>query len=704
MGDQPRFRKDLIVSEHEDAYGKRTVVLKDPVSEKFFRLSLFEYQFLKLFDGTVALEEVLERLKLNGQYCSLEDGRVILGKAAQLGLMLGTKFGTALFQRDLRDRYEKAKKARLLSSIYFVYIPVLNPDAFLERTLWLFRVFANRWTAWTLALLAPGAIYFVFTGFPDLDREYTFFFNWENLLYLWITIALTKLFHELAHAYTAKSFGLHVPQMGVAFLIFLPCLYCNTTDAWGLADRRQRMAISAAGILAEAAVAVLAAYVWQLSGPGIVNSLAFYLMAVSFVSTVLFNGNPLMKFDGYFLLTDFLGLPNLQSKSLGYLKYLFMNRVLGLSLVTNTASNPRERSLFLTYGVSAFIYRAFLYTGIVAGVYFRFDKTIGIFLALLALCLFIVLPIIKGMKTLYANRSGIRPRLRGIVVLVLLVFSLTGATFIPWSSKSVYPCYVDSAKIQKLTVPLQTSVDKAFIRPGALVTKGTVLFELDVSMLKVSLLKKRIQRDVAKRELQALLLDAKERGKAFGKRAEVDKAEDEVRRVEEELRIALTSNIAPFDGAITTLDYKFQPGYQPGEGAVVGELRSVEDCVIRAFIPEKDRHKVQAGQEVEIWLPLQRGLTLKYRIDTIKPYSERDLRDSPFSSRVGGELATEVKGEQLKDAPLEAQYICSVAVVNNDRAIPLGITGRLVIFSPPQSLFSRSVHSLFNVFQRETIL
>lgn len=581
MGTQPTFRKDLIVSEHEDFEEKRTVVLKDPISEKFFWLSVFEYQFLKRFDGAHELEEILESVRLEGHYCSIEEARLILGQAAQLGLMLGTKFGTALFQRDLKERYEKAKKARLLSSIYFVYIPLLNPDAFLERTLWLFKLFANRRTGWATALLAPGAVYFVLAALPDMHREYTFFFNWENLIYLWTTIALTKLLHELSHAYTAKSFGLHVPQMGVAFLIFLPCLYCNTTDAWRLADRRQRMAISAAGIVAEGAVAVFAAYIWHLSGPGIVNSLAFCLMAVSFVSTILFNGNPLMKFDGYFLLTDYWGLPNLQSKSLGYLKYLFMNRVLGLTLVGSTAGDTRERTLYLTYGVCAFIYRVFLYTGIVAGVYFRFDKMLGIALALLALGLFIVIPIIKGLGALYSRRSEMRLQPRGAVVLVLLMLTLSGATFIPWSSGSVYPCYVDSARIQKLTVPLQTSVDKVFIRSGSLVKTGSLLFELDVSMLKLTLAKKTTQRDIARKELLALLLDNKDSGKAFGKQVEIDRAEDEVKRVSEELQIALLSNVAPFDGAITALDYKLQPGYQPGEGSVVGELRSVKNCVIR---------------------------------------------------------------------------------------------------------------------------
>ena len=235
--------------------------------------------------------------------------------------------------------------------------------------------------------MLPGALYFIITGLPEISREYSFFFNLENLLYLWATILITKLIHEFSHAYVAKSFGLRVPQMGIAFLIFFPCLFCNTTDAWQLADRRQRMAISAAGIISEAAIAILSTYLWHFSRPGMFNSLAFYLMAVSFISTVLFNGNPLMKFDGYFILIDYIGIPNLQAKSSGYLRYLFLNRVLGNDTVPNTADSPSESRLFGIYGVSFFLYRIFLYTGIVAGVYYRFDKSLGIALALIAFAL-----------------------------------------------------------------------------------------------------------------------------------------------------------------------------------------------------------------------------------------------------------------------------------------------------------------------------
>ena len=324
-----KFRVDLEAHKYDDVEDKDTIVLKDPVSGKYFYLSTYEYRLLKTLDGNRTLQEAIDRLAESGYYYSLEEASAIVGKAAQLGLVLGTKFGTAQFQDYLRNQIETSKKSGRLSSIYFMFIPLLNPDKFLEKTLWIAKLFGNKLTLGLVALALPGAIWCITSGFERIQTEYLFFFNLENLLYLWITIALAKLIHEFAHAYMAKSFGLHVPQMGVAFLIFFPCLFCNTTDAWQLADRKQRIAISGAGILVEAALATACAYVWYFTAPGIVNSLAFYLMAISFISTVVFNGNPLMRFDGYFMLMDWLRLPNLSTRALAYVKYLFMNRVLG---------------------------------------------------------------------------------------------------------------------------------------------------------------------------------------------------------------------------------------------------------------------------------------------------------------------------------------------------------------------------------------
>ncbi len=703
MEGRVKFRVDLESYEYDDVEDKETMVLKDPVSGKYFYLSVYEYRLLKALDGNLTLEEAVERLSLFGYHYPLDEAGAIVAKAAQLGLVLGTKFSTAQFQKHVKDQMEMAKKARRAANIYFMFIPLFNPDRFLEKTLWIAEIFANRFTMALAALALPGAVYCIVSGIQRIETEYLFFFNLENLLYLWITIAFAKLIHEFAHAYVAKSFGIHVPEMGVAFLIFFPCLFCNTTDAWQLADRKQRIAISAAGILVEGAVAIASAYIWYFSGAGIINSLAFYLMAVSFVSTVLFNGNPLMRFDGYFILMDLLRLPNLYTRALAYVKYLFMNRVLGISLVANPATTPREVVIFTIYGVAAFCYRIFLYLAISLGVYYRFDKLLGIILAVMAFSLFVVRPVIKGTKTLFMQRSEIHPKLAGVSVFTALFIVALVALLTPISRSSIYPCYMASAKVQKLTVPLQTSVAEVFIREGTPALKGDILFTLDTSLLKLSLLEKEVRREILRTEAKYFLLDEKRMANAPGKEIELRKVADEVERIKRDLFLAQAGIVAPFDGVVTNLDWRLQTGFEPGEGVVVGEFESPTDCVVHALVPARDLYKVSLAQEAKIWFVIGTGITLSGSIDQIKPYSEQDLKNLPFSSRLGGELATEHRGEDRTDVPLEALYLCSVNLRNPDGMIPLGMTGKFILHLPAQSVLARVVDSVFATFNKELI-
>ena len=643
----PKLRSDLVSHEHVDSDNNKIIVIKDPLSEKYFRLTDHEYQFLRKLDGTRTIEDAVESFRTTGRHYSMNDAKMLVSKAAQLGLVLGTQFSTAKFQTHLRDSAKNAKKAQRLSQLYFLFIPLVNPDRFLEKTLFLVKWLANRWLAGLVLALLPGALYFIITGLPEIHRNYSFFFNLENLLYLWVTILITKLIHEFSHAYVTKSFGLRVPQMGIAFLIFFPCLFCNTTDAWRLADRRQRMAISAAGIIAESVVAILATYLWHFSRPGMFNSLAFYLMAVSFISTVLFNGNPLMKFDGYFILIDYLGIPNLQAKSAGYLRYLFMNRVLGVETVPNTATSPGESRLFTIYGISFFLYRIFLYTSIVSGVYYRFDKSLGIALALIAFALFIVKPIVKGSKSLWKQRKSLKPQRRGSLIFVMILGVITLALFVPFTRKSVYPCKVESTQIQKIAIPLHAAVSKVNITQWCEISQGAILFELDPKRIRLELTRQQTKREIAQKELELIMIDPKQLGKAEGKLAEIYKIENEIQKISKDLRIASEGVTAPFDAAVTTLDYRLATGFEPGEGVVVGELQSSRDVVVHALISEEDRDKVQVGQDVQLWFPIHGGVVVKCKIYSINPYGERDLKNSPFSSRIGGELATEPRGDSL---------------------------------------------------------
>jgi putative peptide zinc metalloprotease protein len=706
----PKLRPDLVFSDVKEG-GATEVVIHDPLSMNYFRLSDFEMLFLKELDGAVDVDGAIEKLRLEGRHYDRETCRQIFQKAAQFGLLLGTEASAADHQYQVKQSVQKSKQgfAKRLSSMFYIFIPVMNPDRFLDRTIWIFRLFYNKWVALLFLSLTPGAIYLVIDGIPRLRAESLFFMSPGNLFVLWVVIAATKLIHEFSHAYVAKSFGLRVPLLGIGFILFFPVLYCDTSDAWKLADRKRRMAISAAGIIAESVLAVIGVYLWYFSVPGLLNSLAFYVMTVSLISTIIFNGNPLSKFDGYFVLMDLIREPNLATKASGYLKYLWMNRVLGLTHWTNPADDLKEDVIFLLYGLGQFAWRLMMAGGIVAAIYFRFDKALGLLLAVVAVTLFVLRPIARGAHTLAGNFGGIRPRLLGSIVASVLIAGAAGLMFVPLQSKSVYPCYLDSSKSQKLTVPLLTTVKEALVTEGSLVEEGQLLFRLDPEDLQSALVRKEIERDMLSVELEFMVLH-RDRYYFQAKELEREQKIAETVRIKTGLEIALEGVRAPFDGVITKLDPRMEAGFQPGEGAVVGEIKSLKDVAAHSLVPAAATDMIREWGQVWLWFPMQSGTKFEGVVHEIKPYSIEDLANSPFSSALGGEVATEeIRTKQAggatryRQVPIEPHYIVSCFFSNEDRRLPLGMTGRMVIADRPESLFRRIIRASAQTFNRETL-
>jgi multidrug resistance efflux pump len=359
-------------------------------------------------------------------------------------------------------------------------------------------------------------------------------------------------------------------------------------------------------------------------------------------------------------------------------------------------------ALFTIYGISAIIYRILLYTGIVATVYYRFDKFIGLVLAVLALYLFIVRPLSKGINFMARHAREIRPRPLGLLVFTSIMIALGALFMVPWSSNSVYPCYLDSTKTQKLTAPIQSLVDEIFIQEGDAVEKGQLLFQLDASRLKVSRKNKELEKRILELEIDRLMLNQSTIAQASEKIIELNQIKHELKILERELQLAQSGVIAPFEGYVTKLDPNMRPGYAPGEGEVVGELESKRDCMVKALIPEGDAAKIHRGQALEIWFPGNGAEPYRAEVEIIKEYSEKDLAEGPFSSRFGGEVATESKNPESKDAPLDPQYIF-ITSFNNKYSLPLRSAGRVGVVFPPKSLARRLISSIAQTFNRESV-
>jgi len=266
--------------------------------------------------------------------------------------------------KQLFDRRKKRKRMEIIqafTNILYIKIPIFDPEKTLTKMLPYCRFVFSMWFFLLSVSFMLSAILLVLTHFQTFRERlpsYQEFFSFKTVFYLWAALGVVKVIHEFGHGLSCKTFGGEVHEMGFLFLCFSPAMYCNVSDAWTLPSKWQRMIISGAGIYVELMIAALATFVWwNTPGQPFVNYMALSLMVVCSVSTVVFNGNPLMRFDGYYVLADWLEIPNLRDRSNRYMQRIMMEHALGMEVQPEPYMEFWRRLLFVTYAVTSYIYR-----------------------------------------------------------------------------------------------------------------------------------------------------------------------------------------------------------------------------------------------------------------------------------------------------------------------------------------------------------
>ena len=356
-----RARPDLS-AQRQRYQGRTYYVIKDPVGLHYFRFQEEEYAILYMLDGNTSLDEIKERFEAQfpPQKITLEEIQHFLGMLHQSGLILAgvQGQGTQLLKR--RGERRQKELLGLITNILCIRFKGIDPQRLLDwlypKIAWFFSPAAVAISVMMMvaALLLVGAQFETFRaklpGFHD-------FFNASNAILLGLTLALTKVFHEFGHGLSCRHFGGECHELGVMFLVLTPCLYCNVSDSWMLPNKWHRAAIGAAGMYVEVVLASIATGVWWFSQPGVANSLALNVMFICSVSTVIFNGNPLLRYDGYYILADVVEIPNLRQKATTILGQKMGEWFLGMEPSEDPFLPKRNQVFFVLYSVASAFYR-----------------------------------------------------------------------------------------------------------------------------------------------------------------------------------------------------------------------------------------------------------------------------------------------------------------------------------------------------------
>jgi putative peptide zinc metalloprotease protein len=357
-----RARPDLLATPQRYE-GRKCHVVKDPVALKYYRFNEQEYFVFKLLDGKHTLDDVQKQFEQNFRphRLTLEDLEGFARQLVTSGLVHheSAHAGKHLFER--RRKQNRTRRLASLTNILYIKIPIFDPDRILT---WMYRYLWWIFTYWFLALsvglmLAAAAFVTIkFQVFWDKLPAYHEFFQFRTLLYMWIALGVVKVIHEFGHGLSCKAFGGECHEMGFLFMCFSPAMYCNVSDAWTLANKWQRIVISFAGIYVELVIAAISTFVWW-STPHwpVVNNIALCLMVLCSVSTFVFNANPLMRFDGYYILADWLEVPNLRERSNRFLSQLVQAKCLGIEVPPERYMATGRKVLFVSYAILSYIYR-----------------------------------------------------------------------------------------------------------------------------------------------------------------------------------------------------------------------------------------------------------------------------------------------------------------------------------------------------------
>ena len=680
----PPLRADLDAV--PQAYlGRRYVIYKNPISLAYFRLPAAHAEAAMLFDGRTPLRDLPGRLAEGSRYWrSLREGDAVselaalAGQLAQGGVL--SVRGASATERSRRLR--ELKKSRgfelAVGKVLFFKQSLFDPDDLLGRLLP-----AVRW-AFSPAALVLGAAFFILSllavawNFDRFVAQGANFFTLSNIGLTWVLFLGVKVLHEFGHGLAAKYHGAEVHEMGFMFILFTPYLFCNVSDVWR-AGKTARVAVGSAGIMVELVIASAAVWLWLFSQPGLFHQMCFNTIVLCSVSTVLFNGNPLMKFDGYYILSDILEIPNLRAKSNAWVTAWAQRSFLGLRPKTAPAAAHETNPLFGIYAVAAYTYGWFVMFSISImlfdllkpyGLQFVSRTYVGLFLFVsLALPLYRLGMSVRGLPEF---RSAVFRRGRVLALGILLFSGLVFA--VPWTETIKRSAALEAEHVEPVSASAAGILEEVRISNGAAVRRGDVLGTIrneDLTSSRVSLGLERESLLVRLRYLASE--DSPEAALS------VPVAARQAREIEEEMagldeKLASLVLRAPRDGVLRTSRPEELEGRYFAAREPVFEVGSGDVSRVLIALDEKQARKVRPGQAVRVIFTGLPGETFQGSIVSVPPAPSSGFSAPALANLMGGDVPAEpgLDGRTLRPsmAHYEAEAQVEISAENRARLRP----------------------------------
>ncbi len=696
----PPLREEIAIFRGPAALdGSPSYTLHDPARNRFYRLGWPEFEIISRWNGATVdavVERVNKETTLRVEPDDIDELRRFL---FSYDLLRVTSPQMTAYLVDKARRLRTSFGQWLLHNYLFMRIPLLRPDRFLSATYPYVEKLYGRGVAATIAAIGLIGLYLIARQWDVFRGTFVDLFTIEGAIWFALTLSCLKVVHELGHAFTAKRFGLRVPTMGLALLVMVPVLYTDVNKSWKLTSRRRRVAIGIAGVTAELCCAAIAMCAWGFLPNGPARSAAFLVATSTWITTVLINLSPFMRYDGYYVLSDWLETPNLHARAFALARWWMREKLLGLGDDPPEEFPARRQHLLVFFAFLTWLYRFSLFLGIAVIVYHFAFKALGVAMMVVEVGYFLARPIAAEFWTWWRRRADIRLRPRTMLTLTGAA-ALAALFLVPWRSGIEAPALLKSDQHVDVFVPeFGARVAALRVTDGQSVDRGALMIRLVSPDLDYKIAHTRADLDIFEWQLSSKGLDPEllARSQVTGREYEASLAEYRG-LLAQKAKLEVT---APIAGTVVDIAEGLEPGLWVAAKSRLASVIDPHAVTAEAYVDEADLDRIAPGDEATFRADADSRIEVPLRIVEIARASTRTLPDPYLASTYGGPITVRTP-KQNELVPDRTVYRVTLAPTGDAPPPSRVLRGHVALRGEAVSIAQRTWRSFHAVFIRES--
>lgn len=696
----PPLREDIeITSTGINRSGVLMWTIYDPLQQRYFQIDHQTKELLCFWSEGLSVSGITqianERLGI-----SVDDHQVIelLEFVRASNLVEENRPGawSAFAQRNAAVR--QSLFSRFAHNYLFFKIPLVRPQRFLKATVRYLEPLYTWQAVSIVGIIGLIGLYLASRQWATFLNTFDAVLSFEGAVYFLFSIVLLKAAHELGHAFTASRFDCYVPNMGVAFMLLMPLLYTDVTDSWRISSRRQRLLISAAGIAVELGLACFATFLWVFLPEGTARGIAFMVATTGWVFSIAFNLNPCMKFDGYYLLSDLIGIDNLQPRAFALGRWKIRQTLFAPTLEPPELLSRQMRNSLVLYAWITWFYRLILFTTIAIFVYNFSFKLLGIVLFLIEVWYLIALPILREISAWRKLARRVVSLGRSMITAGVSL-ALVAALVVPWSARVEVPAVLEAADLVQIYPPRAARIISINASRGEFVDVTTPIFQLQDLEIDNEIAGTKIDIEITKLRLARIGADKIDREESIILRHELTSLQTRLAGLQKQKDELILHSPAP--GFVLGFGTDIHPGRWIGRRDRLALIAAQEKHVIRGYVSESNLFRLSANTEGRFIPDDLTRSSIPVTLISVASAGTSSIDIPELASINGGQIAVQLDTQQNL-VPITAQYHIKLEPKALTQPPQQTVRGVVELNGVPESILARVWRQVSNVLIRES--